>query len=284
MSKLIENQIIPVVNYHLWKTCNFKCKFCFGTFNDIKQNNLKVKDAKLMLQKVIDFGFEKITFSGGEPTLCDYLPELLRLAKKGGMTTSIVTNGSLLNEQWLKSVQKYLDWIAISIDSVNLETNIKSGRFNKNDILSKNKYIELIKLIKELGFKLKINTVVSKYNKDEDLNEFINLVKPERWKIFQALPIQNQNDKYLNDYIVTHKEFAEYLERHSKITHIKESNYDMKGSYVMIDSLGRFFENTKGIHQYSSKINVVGVEKALSELNFSFKKFINREGLYKWND
>lgn len=282
MSKLVKNQIIPAVNYHLWKACNFKCKFCFGTFNDVKQNNLKIEDAKLVMQNIIDFGFEKITFSGGEPTLCNYLSELLKITKEGGMTTSIVTNGSMLNYEWLKSNKEHLDWIAISIDSLNLDTNIKSGRFNKRNGLTKQKYLELVYLIKDLGFKLKINTVVSKYNINEDLAGFINLVKPERWKIFQALPIRNQNDKYVDDFSVTYNEFVTYLNRHKELTHIKESNYDMKGSYIMIDPIGRFFENSKGKHKYSSKINSVGVETALSELNYCFKKFINRDGLYKW--
>ncbi|MEX6627629.1 viperin family antiviral radical SAM protein [Tenacibaculum salmonis] len=282
MSKLVDNSVIPVVNYHLWKACNYKCKFCFGTFNDVKKNNLKTEEAKQVVQKIVDYGFEKITFSGGEPTLCKDLSELLKIAKKGGMTTSIVTNGSMLNYEWLNKNKKYLDWIAISIDSVDLDTNIKSGRFNKKNGFTRDTYIELINLIKDLGFKLKINTVVSNYNKNENLTDFINQVKPLRWKIFQALPVEIQNDEFKNDFIITQSEFNNFLERHKDSSYIKESNYDMKGSYIMIDPIGRFFDNSKGIHKYSSKINSVGMKSALSELNYCFKKFINREGLYNW--
>ncbi|SDX55432.1 radical S-adenosyl methionine domain-containing protein 2 [Lutibacter oricola] len=282
MRNLVEKGIIPAVNFHLWKACNYKCKFCFGTFNDVKKNNLEYEEAKRTVQNLAGFGFEKITFSGGEPTLCKYLPKLLKIAKNAGMTTSIVTNGSMLNYDWLNENKDYLDWIAISIDSINIETNIRSGRFNKNNSFTEEIYIELIQLIKEIGFKLKINTVVSNFNKNEDFNEFINWVKPERWKIFQALPIEVQNDKYKDDFMVNQFEFNNYLKRHKSSSYIKESNYDMKGSYIMVDPIGRFFENSKGIHKYSSKINSVGVERALSEINYCFKKFINREGLYDW--
>lgn len=282
MSKLVEKSIIPAVNYHLWKACNYKCKFCFGTFNDVNKNNLKTEEAKQVVQNIVDYGFEKITFSGGEPTLCKDLSELLKIAKKGGMTTSIVTNGSMLSYDWLRENREYLDWIAISIDSVNLETNIKSGRFSKKNSFTKEKYLELIFIIKKLGYKLKINTVVSNYNKNENLVDFINEVKPLRWKIFQALPIEIQNDEFKNDFIITQSEFECFLQRHKESSYIKESNYDMKGSYIMIDPIGRFFENSKGIHKYSSKINSVGVQSALSELNYCFKKFIKREGLYDW--
>ena len=31
---------IPSVNFHLWKPCNMKCRFCFATFQDVGQNDL----------------------------------------------------------------------------------------------------------------------------------------------------------------------------------------------------------------------------------------------------
>lgn len=41
-------------------------------------------------------GFRTINFAGGEPTLCPWLPDLLRRAKELNLTTAIVTNGILL--------------------------------------------------------------------------------------------------------------------------------------------------------------------------------------------
>ena len=31
---------IPSVNFHLWKPCNMKCRFCFATFQDVGQDAL----------------------------------------------------------------------------------------------------------------------------------------------------------------------------------------------------------------------------------------------------
>lgn len=281
-SQLLKNGIIPAINYHLWKSCNFKCKFCFGSFNDVPKNNLQVNEATKLLNKLVNFGFEKITFSGGEPTLCNYLPDLLKIAKAGKMTTMIVTNGSKLSCDWLKSNKENLDWIAISIDSVNNQTNYLSGRCNGNKPFDETKYLMLISQIKQFGYKLKVNTVVSKFNQTENMNEFINKIKPDRWKIMQALPIIGQNDKYLDDFSITLDEFKDFIKRHEKQSLIKETNYDMKGSYVMIDPIGRFFNNSKGFHIYSSPINEIGVKKALQEIDYCFNKFINRGGLYDW--
>lgn len=279
-SQLLRNGIIPSVNYHLWKSCNYQCKFCFGSFNDVKQNNLKENEAANLLQKLVDFGFEKITFSGGEPVLCPFLPKLLEIAKNGGMTTMIVTNGSRLNFEWLQSNGKFLDWIALSIDSVNKKTNDLSGRYSRKQVFDEKQYLDLIEIIRKLEYMLKINTVVSKFNVLEDMNDFINKVNPDRWKIMQALPIDGQNNK--QDFEISLKKFNDYLKRHQKNQIVSENNYEMKGSYVMIDPIGRFFNNSSGKHIYSSPINKVGVKQAMNEINYCFKKFINRNGLYNW--
>ena len=78
---------IPSVNYHLWEPCNMRCKFCFATFQDVKQSilpkgHLPKEDALQLIKLFADFGFEKITFVGGEPTLCPWLPELIAYAKE----------------------------------------------------------------------------------------------------------------------------------------------------------------------------------------------------------
>lgn len=281
-NQLLENGIIPSVNYHLWKACNFNCKFCFGSFNDVRNNSLPKNEAKLLMKNIVNFGFEKITFSGGEPTLCPFLPELLKIAKKGGMTTMIVTNGTRISNNWLNKNYKYIDWIALSIDSILKETNYLSGRSNKNNVFGKEDYFALISTIKKFNIKLKINTVVSKFNVDEDLNSFINYVNPERWKVMQALPIKGQNYENLSNFHISEKEFKNFLNRHKIGQIVSENNYEMKGSYVMIDPIGRFFNNSKGKHIYSSPINQVGVMNALKEVNYCVKKFINRGGLYKW--
>ena len=281
-SQLLKKGIIPSVNFHLWKSCNYQCKFCFGSFKDVKQNNLNEQEANNLIQKLVDFGFEKITFSGGEPVLCPFLPKLLETAKKGGMTTMIITNGSRLDLEWLQSNKQFLDWIALSIDSVNRKTNFLSGRYQKQQIFDEIGYLNLIKIIKTLDYKLKINTVVSKYTVNEDMNVFINKVNPDRWKILQALPIIGQNDSQIDNFWITSKEFNNFLIRHKNNKFVSENNYEMQGSYVMIDPIGRFFNNTTSKHIYSSPINKVGVKKALNEAGYCTQKFINRGGLYNW--
>ena len=125
--------MIPSVNFHLWEPCNMNCKFCFATFQDVKtsilpKGHLTKEKAIEVICQLADLGFEKISFAGGEPTLCPWISDLIKVAKNSGMTTMIVTNGSKLTEDFLRINRVNLDWIAISVDSLNVMTNIAIGR------------------------------------------------------------------------------------------------------------------------------------------------------------
>ena len=289
MSTLKRKQLIPSVNFHLWEPCNMRCKFCFATFQDVKQTilpkgHLPKQKSIEVIKKLAAHGFEKITFAGGEPLLCPWLPELIKIAKELGMTTMIVTNGSQLTDRFLIDNKNYLDWIAISIDSLKEATNLKIGRaiVGKRS-LTETFYKEKINLIKYYGYGLKINTVVNAYNHIENFIDLINFAQPKRWKVLQVLPIVGQNDIKIDTCKISKEQFDSFVNLHSSINSIvPESNNAMKGSYVMIDPAGRFFDNSKGKHNYSDSIVNNDIEKVINEVNYSFNKFIQRDGVYDW--
>lgn len=287
------NKFIPSVNFHLWEPCNMRCKFCFATFQDVKQSilpkgHLPKEQAVQVVEQLAGLGFEKITFVGGEPTLCPWLSDLISVAKQLGLTTMVVSNGAKLTDKFLKENRKHLDWVTLSIDSLNKATNLSTGRaiVGKKALLELD-YLNLVEKIKQYGYGLKINTVVNLLNYEENMNNFMRIVKPERWKVFQVLPILGQNDRYIDDFKITAKQFRQFLENHSSLEDftkiIPEINQQMKGTYVMIDPAGRFFGNSEGRHFYSQPILNVGAKKAISEMNYDFEEFINRKGLYDWN-
>ena len=283
-------KVIPSVNYHLWEPCNMRCKFCFATFQDVKailpKGHLSKNDALTVVQKLCDFGFEKITFVGGEPTLCPWLPELIGLAKSNGLTTMIVTNGSKLTEGYLKQFNRILDWVTISIDSIDPTINGQIGRAAHAIISNEAEYLQKCQLVLDQGFRLKINTVVHKLNCNEVLSDFICAVKPERWKVFKLLPVIGQNNTKIKHLEISDIEFNHYVSRNwelpKQIIMVKESNVDMTGSYVMVDPAGRFFDNTKGFHTYSDPINETTVKNAIKQIRSDYDKFIDRKGLYSW--
>lgn len=271
--------LFETASFHIVKPCNMKCKFCYATFNDMQiVNQISKYDAFKILDKLKEAGLQKITFAGGEPLLYKWIYEVIVYSKGIGLTTSIITNGSFLSDELLDKFKGKLDWIGISIDSLKEETNVKIGRMNKKNP----NYYELISKIKMSGFKLKINTVVNRYNEKENMQDFIDMVNPLRWKVFDALKVEGQNETQFNEIQTTDWGFQEFTQRHSHPSMVVEDNEVMTGSYLLIDPKGRLFENSQGKHTYSSPLQDSDIDKCLSEINLNREMFIKRGGIYEW--
>lgn len=284
--------IIPSVNYHLWEPCNMRCKFCFATFQDAKKilpkGHLPQERSIKLVKEMGKLGFKKITFAGGEPTLCWWISDLISTAKELGMTTMMVTNGTRLDDDFLVKNKGKLDWIILSIDSVNDVTNINSGRaITGKKPMSVESYKILIDKIKKYGYQLKINTVVHRLNYQESLMDLIAYAQPKRWKVFQVLPMKGENDAHIDDFVINKEQFKQFISIHQSLKNAKimvtEDNSEMKDSYVMIDPAGRFFTNKKGMQEYSDPILETGIQNAYDQMDYNYKNFINRGGLYQWD-
>lgn len=285
---------IPSVNFHLWESCNFRCKFCFASFQDVKKTilpkgHLPKEQAMQVVRLLAESGFEKITFAGGEPTLCPWIGDLIALAKDCGMTTNLVTNGwaILKRPELLKDLAENLHWLTLSIDSLSANTNTISGRaLGSKQAITKDEYSSLIEQARKHGLRIKINTVVHQLNWQEPLWKFMAEAKPERWKIFQVLPVNGQNDEHFDDYSISNEQFQAFLNLNKPAANITtivpETNELMRASYVMVDPAGRFFDNGKGIHTYSEPLTKIGVEHALKQISFNNMLFLKRGGIYRW--
>ena len=283
---------VPSVNFHLWEPCNMRCNFCFARFLDVKEDILPKghmgrDDCLRVVELLSEASFDKITFAGGEPTLCPWLPELIRIAKDRGVTTSIVTNGSRLTDEWLDGIDGHLDWVALSVDSVDPTILIRTGRSTRSGPMSERDYLKVVERVKLRGIRLKINTVVMAATLADDLSDFIAAAQPERWKIFQVLPVDGQNDGSVEPHIISQSQFRTYVNRNMKATEqgisvVAEDNSLMRGSYAMVDPAGRFFDNTRGRHSYSRPIIKVGVAEAIKDVSIDSDLFLQRGGLYDW--
>ncbi len=276
---------IPInVSWHLWPKCNLKCSYCYATFEDI-QDTLDERRALETLDKLREAGTEKVTFVGGEPTLCPHLPALIHHAKAIGLVTMLVTNGTKLRGPYLDALAPDLDWVSLSIDASEPELMAAMGRGNA-------RFLErCVKcwdgLAKHPHLRLKINTVVTRLNLHDDMRGLIRRLRPERWKVFQVLPVRGQNDGLVEDLLVTKPEFDEWIARHSELDEeglgpVAEDNRALTGTYLMLDALARFFHNRTGEHVYTESLLDVGVWEAVRQVGWDVDGFLERKGLYQW--
>jgi len=116
-----QNEIITEsVNYHFTRKCNYSCGFCFHTAKN--SHVLDINEAKRGITLLKNYGLRKLNFAGGEPLLPiyrEFVGELLRFCKEelDLYSCSIVSNGSTVNEKWFEKYGRYIDYLAISLDS-----------------------------------------------------------------------------------------------------------------------------------------------------------------------
>ena len=286
------NAKVTTVNFHLVKHCPMACNFCYARFDDVIRDTkvsklgLPTEQARAVITELAKLGFEKINFAGGEPLLRKDLPELIRYAKSLGLVTSIISNGQLITADWIKSVYGHLDQIGISVDSALPSRRVQMGRAINGKPLTNDDYLDRAALIRLANISLKINSVVTAQNFDEDMSDFIRQLAPQRWKVFQALQIDGQND--LDAAFIRCPDLAfEFFKRtHAGlkaqgIRTVFEGNDDMTASYAMVDPYGRFYDNIEGAYRYSEAIWKVGGETARAQVIVDAGKFVARGGVYK---
>lgn len=286
----MNTSILPTtINFHFTSACNMHCKYCFSSFSECNGGVLSLSEQKKLIQAI---GSElknkqgasawRINFVGGEPCIHSCLNELIGEARISNLKTSIVTNGFNLVKGGLPLNYKDLDLIGLSIDSLDPITNYQIGRFVKDTTITNSDWVALVEKIATYGVKIKVNTVVSKFNHTEDLSELLYAIAPMRWKIFQAMKVQGQNDVGAKKWIIDDATFEHFIERHRhKGLHpVVEGVGVMRGSYAMISPDGRFYDSAMGWHNYSDPILQVGIQKAWSQINFDANMFSDRTNTY----
>ncbi|XP_078206145.1 S-adenosylmethionine-dependent nucleotide dehydratase RSAD2 isoform X2 [Callithrix jacchus] len=238
-------------------------------------------------------GMEKINFSGGEPFIHDrgeYLGKLVEFCKAELQlpSVSIVSNGSLIREKWFQNYGKYLDILAISCDSFDEQVNVLIGRGQ-----GKKNHVENLQKLRtwcrNYRVAFKINSVINRFNMEEDMTEQIKALNPVRWKVFQCLLIEGENTgedalREAERFVISDEDFERFLERHKEVSClVPESNQKMKDSYLILDEYMRFLNCTKGRKDPSKSILDVGVEEAIKFSGFDEKMFLKRGGKYIWS-
>ena len=167
----------------------------------------------------------EFNIAGGEPLLYKDLIGLTKYIRNKGAKVSIITNGSLMNEEWIQKYGQLFSTIGFSVDSANDETNQKIGRcVNTGSVISASRVTKLCELIRKYApdCKIKINTVVTALNKDEQISDFIDTTKPDRWKILKMKPFVYGAFSNIS-FQISVVEFDEFV-RQNKIANEKNTN------------------------------------------------------------
>lgn len=255
---LLKKPVLAV--FDVTKRCNSKCEACsiWRRKHDASKE-LSLHEIECIFKDLRNFGIKHVFLQGGEPLLRKDLPEIIDLMLKLGFIPSIVTNGTLLTDDFLERFSKLRYNIGISLDTLDKKKYFKIRGINAFDKVISN--INLLSGMKFRGVRY-LTSVVSRlnYSEVEGLREFAK----NKGFLFQAYPY-NYNicrisarseilafDKELNKVINSFEILAELSRRDNSI--IDAVIYDeivkyLKGSYskpcdalkysLMIDEQGR---------------------------------------------
>jgi MoaA/NifB/PqqE/SkfB family radical SAM enzyme len=134
-------------NYYITYRCNARCQFC-DIWHAPEYRNIpdcSMADVTKNLTQIKKIGVRFIDFTGGEPLLHPQLPEMLALAKRAGLRTSVTTN-CLLYPSRADELRGLIDLLHFSLDSMNPEMHdaLRGGR-------TFDAVIESIDIAKQLG-------------------------------------------------------------------------------------------------------------------------------------
>ncbi|GAA2353387.1 viperin family antiviral radical SAM protein [Dactylosporangium salmoneum] len=270
-----------VVNLHVTERCNYSCTFCFGKWDGAASDAEVFRtQGRAVIQAVFDavsgqFPGVRFTFAGGEPGLLPSLPDLMTFCRSLGARVSFVSNGLVLRRLGVAWVRANVDMVGISVDSALTDTNRRIGRATRDGSVLDLAF--LADSFRKLagGPTLKVNTVVSADNWQEDLSPTITALAPHVWKIFQTLPVYGEQGT------ITPEQFHAFLARHAALAGlmVPEDNEEMTGSYLMVDPLGRFFWRDPSAatgYRYSAPILQAGAAAAFAEAVVSWPKYDRR--------
>ena len=284
-----------VINWHLTEACNYRCRYCYahwtGSGRELVHNvpataqmleNLwqyfHPQNLPNPLRRQMDWQGVRLNLAGGEPLLYpERAHQILSAARAIGFTTSLITNGSLLSTELAQKLAPHLSMLGVSLDSGISTTNRLIGRESRHgQLLTIEQLEETIEAARRWNpeLKIKLNTVVNALNCDEDLSTLIRRLAPQRWKVLRMLPVVT------NELLVSDADFQGFVARHQPLGDVMcvEDNTEMVESYVMIDPMGRFFQNALGqsSYRYSRPIPEVGADHAFAAVGMDPTKFCAR--------
>jgi MoaA/NifB/PqqE/SkfB family radical SAM enzyme len=179
-----------VANYYLTYRCNARCHFCDIWALEPK-DEASIETIEKNLKDLRRLGVKYVDFTGGEPLLRKDAPEVFRLAKSLGFTTSMTTN-TILYPKRAEEMRGLVDFLNFSLDGGDAETHDQSRGVQIFDTLVKS-----VELAHSLGERPVLNHTVTAQNYDRihEVAELGKKLKARIWLNPAFTAYSNYNDK-----------------------------------------------------------------------------------------
>jgi MoaA/NifB/PqqE/SkfB family radical SAM enzyme len=157
---------MKALSVHLTDICNSKCSFCIVDSPFVKEDSISRKRVSHFLRDNAGKGYEAINIHGGEATIRrDLLDILDEIRELGYPTVYLQTNGRKMSR--MEYARDLVDrGVSLFIVSMHGATSLTQDRISKS-LGSFEQAVKGIRNVKELGAKVRTNSVVCKDNYTE---------------------------------------------------------------------------------------------------------------------
>ncbi len=276
---------IKYICFEVSSICNMDCKFCFANWRE-NRKQLPLEKVLEIIDKLKEYGVEAINLTGGDPLLRKDITKICKHCKELDIMPIISTTGIELLKD--KEVLNYIDSINLPLDSFEQEIHNKMRPCsikNHHGLV-----LELIEYIRKNypNIKIKINTMVSKLNKDEVIN-IGKLIegKVYSWKLgkfFSSGYGKNFEDMFEISVEDFEKVVKNCKEKYEKINIVDQEFIPEEDEIynIFIDCYGRVNVHTDaGIKSYENIVDLekMGVKKNVDKVCNLKKEYL--EKVYK---
>ena len=245
------NRVARKLRISVTDKCNMKCIYCMpnGNIKWIEAKEvLNFKEIIRIVSILTQLGITKIRLTGGEPLLRPALENLITdlMKIKNIETISMTTNGFLLEEKIDQLKSAGLNSLNISLDT------FKEDRFRTfNGISNLNKVLRGIQKARELGIKVKINTVIIRNWNDDEIINFVKFARDMdiTVRFIEFMPLDGSGIWNYN-LVMTKKEIIKIIETNFH----NVFSLDKNNSYLSDPATVYNFDDKKGKIGFISSI------------------------------
>lgn len=153
-----------VLSHAVSARCNLKCDFC--DYWRVPKEEMSTPQILKMLDEAQDYGIGVYNAWTVEPLMRQDLPEILHHARSLGLTTSMVTNGLLLQKRIGDLAD--LDMLSVSVDGIKSYRDLRG--------IDLGQVLDGIRAAKKAGHEILMNCVISGGNVQE-LGDLVRLAE-----------------------------------------------------------------------------------------------------------
>jgi radical SAM protein with 4Fe4S-binding SPASM domain len=179
---------VLIIPWRCTFACDSACVHCTSAGKPAAPGEIGTKDAKKIVDQVADFGASFFGITGGQPFLRKDLFEVLDYATEKRLSTSIITDGRMLDGDVFKKIVKNQTKLSVSIDG---------GQETNDAIRGRGAYAAAVSAIERFSKEKLLNCLVYTFanagkvtNVNEaDMRHVLDLAKKydARWVVFHGL-------------------------------------------------------------------------------------------------